>query len=185
MTTNVKKLVRMGVLAALSIVLLLIIRFPIIPSANFLEYEPADVPIIIGGFMYGPLAGLLIAAVVAIIQAITVSAAGGWVGLVMHFIATGTLVLVASTVYKFNKSIKGAIIGVILGSLCMTLIMIPSNLFFSVKFYGYPYEAVKAMLPTAIIPFNLIKSGINSIITILVYKSISKLFKFENKELKA
>lgn len=58
--------------------------------------------------MYGPLAGLLITLMVAVIQALTVDTSGGWVGLVMHIIATGTLVLVAGTIYKRVHTLKGA-----------------------------------------------------------------------------
>jgi riboflavin transporter FmnP len=170
-------MVKMGVLAALSIVLMMLIHFPIIPAAAFLEYEPADVPILIGGFLFGPLAGFIITVVVALIQAFTVSAASGWVGFVMHVIATGTLVMVSSFIYKHLHTFKGAIAALAAGALCMTLVMIPSNLFFSVRFFNIPYDTVKGMLLTAIIPFNLIKAVINSVIVILVYKSAGKVLR--------
>jgi len=57
--------------------------------------------------------------------------------------------------------------------------MIPMNLIFTVHFFGYPYEAVVALLPTAIIPFNAIKTVANSIITFLLYKRVAKLLKME------
>lgn len=177
MKINLNQMVKMGVLCALSIVLLLLIKFPIIPSAPFLEYEPADVPILIGTFMYGPWAGLVITAIVATIQALTVSASSGWVGWVMHIIATGTLVLVSGFIYGKMRTRKGAIIALLAGSLSMTLIMIPNNLFFTVKFFGVPYDVVKGMLIPAIIPFNLIKSLTNSLIVVLVYKSLSRVLR--------
>lgn len=177
MQTKTRKLVTMSVLCALSIVLMMLIRFPIIPAATFLEYEPADVPILIGTFMYGPVAGLAMTVVVSVIQAVTVSAAGGWVGLVMHIIATGALVIVSGNIYKNVHSRKGALIALLAGSLCMVLVMIPSNLFFTVKFYGYPYEAVKGLLMPAIIPFNAIKALANSIIVLLVYKPLSRFIR--------
>jgi riboflavin transporter FmnP len=171
------KLVRIAVLSALSIVLVMLVKFPIIPSAALLEYEPGDVPMLIGAFMYGPLTGLLMTILVATIQAFTVSAASGWVGLLMHVIATGTLVVVAGSIYRKFHTHKGAFAGLAAGAICMTLVMIPSNLFFTVKFYGVPYNAVIAMLPTAILPFNIIKSLINSIIVLVVYKPLSRFFK--------
>ena len=176
MKIEVNKMVRMAILAALSIVLMMVVRFPIIPSAPFLIYEPADVPILISAFMFGPVAGLIVTLVVAVIQA-TLLSADGWIGFVMHMIATGTLVLVSGTIYRRFHSLKGAIAGLIAGALCMTLIMIPSNLFFTVRFYGVPYDTVKGMLLPAIIPFNLIKSFTNSIIVLIVYKSLSKIIK--------
>ncbi len=177
MKFTLKQMVRMGMLAALAIVIMIPLRFPIIPAANFLIYDPADVPILIGAFMFGPAAGLIITVLVAVIQAILLTPEGGWVGLVMHIIATGTLVMVAGTIYKRFHTLKGAIIALIAGSLSMTLIMIPSNLFFTVQFYGYPYDAVKALLLPAIIPFNLIKSFANSLIVLLIYKPLSKALK--------
>ena len=73
MNEKVRKLVTMAMLAALSIVLVYVIHFPIFPAASFLEYDPADIPILIGTFAYGPLAGVLLTVVVSVIQGMTVS----------------------------------------------------------------------------------------------------------------
>lgn len=175
MKISLNQMVKMGMLAGLAIVLMIPLRFPLF--ADFLTYDPADVPILIGTFMFGPVAGLVITAIVAVLQAILLTPQGGWVGLVMHFIATGTLVLVAGTIYKKIHTIKGAIVALVAGALSMTLITIPANLFFDVKFYGYPYEAVKAMLLPAIIPFNLVKGFGNSLLVLLIYKPLSKALK--------
>lgn len=174
MKTNVKKIATMGVLTALSLVLMYITRFPIIPVAPYLKYEAADVPILIGSFLFGPLAGFVITVVVASIQTLFFNE-GGLVGLVMHIIATGAFVITAGLIYKKVHERKGAIIGLICGTLAMTLVMIPLNLIIQPNFYGTPIEAVKSMLLPAIIPFNLIKAGLNSLITFIVYKSISKV----------
>lgn len=177
MQISTRKMVMMAVLAGLSMVMVTWVHFPIIPSAPFLEYDPADVPLLIGAFMFGPLAGLIMTVVVSLIQALTVSAASGWVGFVMHVIATGTLVLVAGSIYQYKHTFKGALIALICGAIAMTAVMIPSNLFFTVKYWGMPLEAVKALIPAAIIPFNLIKSVANSIITLILYKRISNLMR--------
>jgi len=167
----------MAILAALSLVLVLLIHFPIIPAAPWLEYDPAEVPILIGGFVYGPIAGLIITVITALIQALTVSAQSGWVGFVMHVIPTGTLVLVSSIIYKYNKTRKGALIALIIASIARTAVMIPANLFFTVRYWGQPLEVVKASIVPVIIPFNLIKSVANSLIVFLVYKSLRKIVK--------
>ncbi len=177
MKISTDKMVKMGMLAALSTVLMLLVRFPIIPGAAFLEYEPADVPVLIAGFLYGPLEALIVAAVMALVQAFTVSAGSGWVGFVMHMIATGTLAVVAALIYKRFHNKKGAIAGLICGSLAMTAIMVPANLFFTVRFFNMPYDAVAGLLVPAIIPFNLIKSAVNSILTFAIYKSVGRIFK--------
>mgnify|MGYP001176409434 CR=1 FL=1 len=176
MKLDVNKMVKIAVLAALGIVLMLALRFPLIPSAPHLEYDPADIPILIGGFMFGPVAGLVITVIVSFIQAVTVSAQSGWIGFVMHIIASGTLVLVASLIYKKVRTLKGAITSLVAGSLAMILIMIPANLYFAPKF-GIPYEVVKAGLTVSVIPFNIIKTVLTSVLTMLIYKPLGRAFK--------
>ena len=85
---STRQLVSMAMLGAISIVLVSVVHFPLIPAAAFLEYAPADIPILIGTFAYGPLAGLLMTIVVSIIQGVTVSAQSGPIGVVMHIFAT-------------------------------------------------------------------------------------------------
>lgn len=177
MRIEVNKMVKLAVLSALGVVLMLLIRFPIIPTATFLEYDPADVPSLIGTFIFGPGSGLIITVIVSIIQAMTVSAGSGWVGGMMHIVATGTMVVVAGVIYKRIHTLKGAIIALIAGSLSMALVMVPLNLYVTPKFLGVPVDAVKSMLLPAIIPFNLIKSFGNSIFTALVYKSVGRILR--------
>ena len=121
MSEKIRKIVVMAMLVAVSIVLVYLIHFPIFPSAAFLEYDPADIPILIGAFAYGPVAGLLITVVAAVIQGLTVSAGSGLYGVIMHIIATGVLVLVAGTIYKLIHTRVGAIIGLVIGTVCMGL----------------------------------------------------------------
>lgn len=177
MKFGARKMCTMAILSALSVVLIFLINFPILPAAPWLEYDPADIPILLGGFVYGPVVGIVITIVASLIQALTVSASGGWVGFVMHVISTGTLVLVSSLYYKHDRSRKGALIALILGSLAMTAIMIPTNLFFTVRFWGQPLEVVKASLVPIIIPFNLIKALGNSLIVFLIYKPLRNYIK--------
>jgi riboflavin transporter FmnP len=174
MKFGVKKMATMAVLAALSIVLMLLIKFPIIPAASYLIYEPADVPIFIGAFLFGPFAGLLITVVVSAIQALM--SPDGLVGFIMHVIATGTFVVAAGLIYKKFHNIKGAVVALVSGTLAMTLIMIPTNLVIQTLFRDMEFAAVAKLLVPVIIPFNLIKAGLNSIITFLVYKRISNIF---------
>jgi riboflavin transporter len=175
MSTKINKLVKMSMLFALSIVLMMLIRFPIIPSAPFLEYEPADIPIIVGTFLYGPLSGLLLTIAVSFIQATCISTTG-WVGFIMHVLSTGGLVLVSGFIYKKKPCFLSSIVALILGCTCMILIMIPSNLFFTVKCFGVPYDVVKTLIPTAIIPFNMVKSAINSIGSLIIYNALGHAF---------
>ena len=96
-SANTRKLTTLAMLAALAIVLVALIHFPLVPAAPFLEYDPADIPIFIGTFLFGPAAGLALTAVVCVIQGVTVSAASGPIGIIMHLcfwqaICTGRIV---------------------------------------------------------------------------------------------
>ena len=184
MNVKTKTITQMAVLAAMSILLVYLIHFPIFPAAPFLEYDPADIPILIGTFMFGPLGGLVLTAVVSILQGLTVSSASGIIGIMMHFFATGSFVLVAGNIYKKHRTRKGAVVGLLFGALAMTITMVILNLIFTPLFMGTPIEAVIAMLIPVIIPFNLIKTGVNALITFIVYKSVSKVLGMEIKETK-
>lgn len=169
-----KKLVTLALFAAIAVVLMLLIRIPF-PPAPFLEYDPADIPIFIVTFLFGPISGLTVTVIVSVIQALTVSSASHWIGAVMHILATGSFCIAAGLIYQRNRTRKGAIIALIVGSLVMTAVMCGCNLIFTPIFMGAPRETVIAMLLPVIIPFNLIKAGINSLVTFAIYKSISKL----------
>ena len=175
MKNNTKRLVTISVLIALSVVLVYLVHFPIFPAAPFLEYDPADIPIIFGAFAFGPLAGFIIVVIAAIIQGITVSAASGIIGILMHIFATGSFVLVAGNIYKRSKTRKSAVIALVAGTLTMTVTMVIWNVIFTPIFLGAPLEAVLSLLIPAIIPFNLIKAGVNGTITFIIYKRFKNI----------
>ena len=191
------KLVKLGLLAAISVVLVLFVKFPLFPDAPFIEYDLADVPILIGTFMFGPIEGLLITVVVSILQWLLVSPASGWVGAVMHICATGAFVMVAGLIYKKKRTIGGAILALAAGALTMCIAMVPMNIFISpfyILLFGiketYP-EAQSFYISEYIwysVAFNFIKAGINAVITFLLYKATAKLFNlidFKEKHHKA
>lgn len=166
------RLAKMGMLVAISIVLVYFIHFPIFPAVAFLEYDPADIPILMGTFAFGPLAGIMLTVVTAVIQGVTVSAQSGLYGIIMHIIATSVLVLVAGLIYKKNKTRKGAVIGLICGAIAMMLVMICANMVITPLFMGVPRNVVWDLMPF-IAGFNLVKAGINGLVTFLLYKRIS------------
>ena len=169
---NIKKLASLSVMIAVSVVLTALVHFPIFPAVPFLEYDPADIPVIIAGFAFGPSAGVLITFAAAIIQGLTVSAQSGIYGILMHIIATSFLVVTSSVIYKVNKTKKGAVIALLCGISAMTLSMIPANLYITPYFMGVERSVVKGLL-IYMIAFNLIKAGLNSAITFVIYKKIS------------
>ena len=162
----------MGMLVAIAIVLVYFIHFPIFPAVAFLEYDPADIPILMGTFAFGPVAGILLTVVTAVIQGVTVSAASGLYGIIMHIISTSTLVIVAGVIYQKHKTRKTALIGLVCGVLAMTIVMIGANMIITPLFMGVPRNVVWQLMPF-IAGFNAIKAGINGIVTFLLYKRIS------------
>lgn len=170
-TMSTQTLVKLALMTALSLVLLMLVRLPW-PPAPFLVYDPADVPIYISAFAFGPVPGLIVTFVVCIIQAFALGGDGIY-GFVMHFVATGIVAVVIGAIYNKNKTRKTALIALVLGVIITTAIMCVMNIFVTSAFMGVPKEAVVGMLIPIIIPFNIVKAGVNSLLTFILYKRIS------------
>ncbi len=168
------KITSVSVLVALSLVAGYLIHFPILPQAPFLLYDPGSVFLLIGSFKLGPKTGAIMCFITALLFAL-ITGEGGPYGALMNFISTGTLVLVSSQIYVFHHTKKGAIWGMVLGTLAMTLVMIPANLIITPLYLALPQEAVAKMLIPAIIPFNLLKGVISSFLTFILYKRLYPL----------
>ena len=165
---QIKQMVVMALLAALAYVVMAFIRIPVI---SFLKYEPKDVIITIGGFIYGPPASVGISLIVTLVEMGTVSETG-WIGAVMNFVSTCAFVLPATIIYKKIHNLKGAIIGLISGVVTMIIVMLLWNYILTPLYMGYPREAVAKMLPTVFLPFNALKGGLNAALTMLLYKPV-------------
>ena len=176
-SSRTKKITRMGMLIAISVVLGYFIHFPLFPSATFLKYDPADIPIFIAAFMYGPVSGLCVAVIGSVIQGLLSTSSSGIIGVIMNILATGSFTIVAGFIYQKSKTRNGAATALIVGVITMTAVMCGCNLIFTPIYTGAPVSAVIAMLVPVIIPFNLLKSGINAAITFILYKSISRIIK--------
>ena len=170
---NPERLAKLGLLAAISLALIWMIHFPIFPSASWLEYDPADVAILIGAFLYGPWAGLLLTIVASGLQSLILSAQSGVAGFIMHVVATGTFVVVSGLIYRRGK--MKALPALLLGAASMVVMMVPLNLVVTPLFMGAPIQAVLDILLPVIIPFNAIKAFGNAILTFLLYKRVGHL----------
>jgi|AntAceMinimDraft_16_1070373.scaffolds.fasta_scaffold186194_1 riboflavin transporter FmnP len=172
-----KKITGISILLALSVVAGYFIHFPILLQAPYLVYDPGNVFLLIGSFKWGSKLGVLVCFLNAILFTLIVPAgqAGGPYGALMNFLATGTLIFVSSQIYFLHHNKKGAILGLILGTLAMTLIMIPANLIVTPLYLGMGREDVVKILIPFIIPFNLLKGIISSILTLVLYKRLYPL----------
>lgn len=179
---DVQKLSFMSMLAAMSIMLVMLVHFSIIPAAPFLEYDPADIPILIGSFLFGPWSGLMLTVVVSVIQGLTVSASSGIIGILMHIFATGIMSVTAGLIYKRKKTIKSAVVALVVGALAMICSMVVWNIILTPVFMGVDRSVVMGMIVPAILPFNAIKAGLNCVVTFLIYKPLSRMYKFEPHE---
>ena len=168
MKSNTKKLVLLGMFCAIAYAVMLVGRVPIV---LFLKYDPKDVIIAIAGFLYGPLSSLLISTVVSFIEMISTSETG-FIGLVMNILSTCSFACLAAWIYKKNHTLKGAVVGLVTGTIVMTAIMLLWNYLITPIYMGYPREAVAELLLPAFLPFNLLKGGLNAAITMLLYKPV-------------
>ncbi|MDR2657719.1 MAG: ECF transporter S component [Oscillospiraceae bacterium] len=168
---NAKEMATLGILSAIGIVLGLWIMIPLIPSAPFLKYDPADVPIFLGSLMFGPLAGVMMTIVVSFAHSLF-EGVSGISGFIMHVAATGAAAFVIGAIYRARRTRTGSIIAIVCGALAMTVLMIPLNLIVTPIFMGAPRAAVIDLLLPAIIPFNLLKAGINGILALTLYYAL-------------
>lgn len=168
--STTRKITMLGVLAAIAYVVMLVGRLPI-TSVEFLKYDPKDVIIAFAGFLYGPASALLVSLVVSLVEMFTVSSTGP-IGLIMNVLGTAAFACVASAVYKKWQTQKSAAVGLALGALSMTAVMMLWNYYITPLYMGLPREDVAAMLVPVFLPFNLIKSGLNAALTMLLYKPL-------------
>lgn len=159
-----------GMLCAISFIAVLLGN--LIPNFNgFLSYDPKDAVIAIAGFIYGPISAILITVVVSVIEMFTISATGIY-GCIMNIVSTLAFAVPGAFIYKKNHSMKGAVIGLGVGVVCVTIIMVLWNYIITPFYMGQPREVVAAMLLPVFMPFNLIKGGINAGLTLVLYKPL-------------
>lgn len=168
MNAKSKKITTLAMLSAIAYILMVVGRIPVV---LFLKYDPKDVIITIGGFIFGPLSAFVVSTIVSLIEMFTVSDTG-FIGFVMNVIATCSFACLAAYIYKCHHSLKGAIIGLISGCLLMTGIMLLWNYLITPLYLKVPRSEVIKLLVPALLPFNLLKGGLNATLTILLYKPL-------------
>lgn len=181
-----------AMLAAVACVLQYL-EFPIPLMPGFIKFDLSDLPALIGAFAYGPLAGVLIEFVKNIIHC--AASQSFTVGEISNFILGAVFTFTAGAIYTKKKTKKMAIIGGVLGAVVMGLISIPSNYFVVYPFYYnfMPEEVVlqayQVILPSMEsimqsllvfnLPFTIIKGLVCVLITVIIYKPLSRILKGE------
>lgn len=174
---NTKKITTIGMLCAMAIIINLMISFPIIPSVSFLKYDPKDIIIIIGGFIFGPLTSLIMSAITSVLE--IVYRGGTILDILMNMISTCTFAMTAAYCYKKMHTKKGAVLGLVFGIIACTVSMIIWNYVIDPIYFQMPRSAVVAMLP-AIALFNIIKCGLNMAVTLFLYKPVITILRNTN-----
>lgn len=165
-----RRLAVTAMLCALAYAAVAVARIPITP-VEFLKYEPKDVIIAIGGFLYGPLAALSISVIVSLIEMLTISSTG-WIGFAMNVLSSVAFSGIAALVYRKKRTLGGAVLGLCLGVVCMAGTMVLWNYLITPLYMGTSRADVAAMLLPIILPFNLLKGCLNAALTALLYRPV-------------
>lgn len=168
MNCKTKRITAIGMLCAITYVTMVVGRIPII---LFLKYDPSDVIVTLGGFIWGPMTSCIVSVIVATLEMITVSDTG-ILGCIMNIVQTLSFACTASIIYKKKHTLSGALIGLASGWLITVIVMLLWNYLVTPLYMGYPREAVVELLLPAFLPFNLLKGGLNASIIFLLYKPI-------------
>ena len=167
---QIKKITALAVFAAVAYA----VHFVHIPVA-FLNLDFKDVITTVCGMYFGPVSGVLVALIVPILEYPTSST--GPYGLIMNMISSVTFVGVASVVYRFKKTLSGAIAALCAAVLSMTAIMMIANLFITPFYMGISRAAVVEYIPKLLLPFNAIKALLNAALTLCLYKPLTNVLK--------
>ncbi|MCD7890041.1 MAG: ECF transporter S component [Oscillospiraceae bacterium] len=168
---DTKKLVLAALFSALAYIVTLVLRIPFVPSVSFLKYEAKDVVIALEGFILEPWYSVATSVIVSLIEMATVGTTG-IIGALMNVISTLSFVIPATVIYKYNRKVSGAVLGLAIGVVFMTGCMLLWNYFITPLYMGVSREAVAALLMPAFFPFNFIKGLINACLTFILYKPV-------------
>lgn len=169
-TFDVKTLVTLGMLTALAYAVMAVCK--VIPSVGgFLDIDLKDTVMAIGGFLFGPLAALCMAIVVPFIEFLTISGTG-WYGLIMNVIATALFVIPAVYIYRRKHKTSSAVIGLVVGTICLTVGMVVWNMIITPFYFNMELKLVMGMMPMIVV-FNIVKGILNSAAIMILYPPVS------------
>ena len=189
-----REIVTIGMLGAIAVVLMLF-EIPLPFAPPFYEIDFSEVPVLVGCFALGPVAGILIEFVKILLNLIINGSATAGVGELANFCIGCSFCIPAGIIYKKKKTKKGAMVGLISGTMIMTFLGCFINAYIMLPTYAKAFQMpidsliemgtkVNASITDlftfvmfAVVPFNLLKGILVSIIVILIYKKISPIIK--------
>ena len=186
----ITKLTSTAVLSAMAVLLMYLeFNLPFMPS--FLKFDFSELPVLVGSYALGPWYGVLIELLKNLIHLPATGTAG--IGEASNFLTGSIYVFTAGSIYKKNRTRKGAIISMAIATLALGVIACPLNYFVTLPLYGtvlhFPMEAIVGMASAVnpmvsskislifwvFLPFNLFKGLVISFLTFWVYKPISNI----------
>lgn len=187
---NVKEIALIGMLGTVA-ALLMLVRTPLPFMPPFMDFDLAALPEIIGGFALGPVAAIFIVIVKLIVKLAMLGTSTALTGELSNFILSCSYVLPAIWIYNRQKTKQSAIMGMVVGTVICAIMAVATNVLMIIPFYAYMFgwtiqdvvDMCHAVAPFVndtvtlalfgIVPFNLIKNGVASLITYIVYKKMS------------
>ena len=167
---RIRMIVTLAMLIAIAYAVMWICK-PIPKVAGILQFDFKDAVIVIGGFLYGPVAAAVSSFMVALIEMLTGSGTGP-VGMLMNFLSTASFSCAAALIYKHRRSQSGAVLGLVSGVVTMVVVMLLWNYLITPIYQKVPRDVVVDMLPTVFLPFNLVKGGLNMAAALVLYKPV-------------
>lgn len=189
-----RKIAMIGVFSAIAAVLH-IFDFPIFFAPEFYKLDFSEIPALVGAFAFGPVAGVMIEVCKIFLKLLIKGTSTAFVGDLANFVIGCSFILPASVIYMFRKTKKNAIAASVIGTLCMTVFGTMFNAVYLLpafsKLYGMPLDTIVGMgsaingsinsvttlVIFAVAPMNLLKGGIVSLVTMLIYKKLSPILK--------
>ena len=186
----IKYIAKVAILTAAAVIIMLF-EFPLPFTPPFYKIDLSEVVVFIGGFALGPGAAVLIELLKNLLNLLLDGTTTAFVGEAANFITGCVLVVPAALIYRGRKSLKSAILGMVIGTVSLAVVGSLLNYFVLiptyVEMYKMPLEAIldmastvnravtdlKSMIVFAVAPFNLVKGTLCSILAALLYKRVS------------
>ncbi len=189
---TVKNITKIAILSAIAVILMLF-QIPVWFAPSFYEIDLSDAVILMGGFAMGPWAAVIMELLKNLLNLLLNGTMTAGVGEIANFVMGCALVVPASIVYKYRKTLRGAVLGLGVGILSLMIVSALVNYFVMIPAYvyfmGFELDAIVSMasavngavtgLPTLILfatmPFNLLKGLVCAVVNLLLYKRVSKI----------
>ncbi|NLW01364.1 MAG: ECF transporter S component [Clostridiales bacterium] len=187
---TIRDITKIALLSAIAYVLMAFAEFPLPLFPAFLKFDISDLPALIGSFAMGPAAGVIIEFVKNLVHFLSRSETGG-IGNLANFVVGVSFVFPAGIIYSMNRTKKGALIGMMVGTIAMAILASLANYYVLIPMYArlFSMDAVLNMMSKgnkaivdlktyilyAVIPFNILKAVVISLITMLIYKKVSPI----------